>query len=540
MFKKIFKLFKKPLYLALLAALIFAGGGVYFYLNSGQKSSADFVLVKKGEIRQEVSVTGRVEAAQSVNLAFEKSGKVNGAPAKVGEQVKTGQLLASLSNGDLVAQVAQAQASLQKEEIKLQELKNGTRNEDLAVAQTTVDNAKKTLTDVKEKAAVDLDNLYEEAKDVLNDSYVKADDAVNKQTNDFFDNDTSASPSLTFTTDSQYETDSEWQRWLAGSRLLEFKSEIENISSNQNDLDEELDRAENHLKIARDFLNTTSSALNSATNIVSATLYTYKGYLNTGRTNVATALTNVNSQKQSIAAQKSVNQSNITTAQNTLSVAEENLNLKKAGSTPEEIGQQEAQVKYAQANVENYQAQLSKTVIRASFDGLVVKQDAKVGEIVAANANLVSLISNAQFEVEANVPEADIAKVKIGNSARITLDAYGSDVIFEARVISIEPAETMVESVATYKIKLQFLKEDERIKSGMTSNIDIETQRLENVLVLPQRLLTQKNNERFVSVLKSNGEIEERKIGTGIKGVDSNIEIVSGLSEGEKVVVAKK
>jgi len=536
---KIICFFKKPLRLILLLAVIFAVSGI-IYLTNSKGPSYELISASRGQIIQEVSVTGRVEAAQSVDLAFEKSGKVSQISVKVGDQVKNGQLLASLANGDLAAQVNQAQASLQKEEIKLQELKNGTRSEDMAVAQTTFDNAEKSLTDVKEKAAVDLNNLYDEVQDVLNDSYVKADDAVNKQTNDLFDNDTSSSPSLTFSSNNQLETDSEWQRWLAGDELLKFKSEIENLSSNQNDLDEELEKAENHLIIVRDFLNTTSAALDNATNLASSDLYTYKGYLNTGRTNVATALTNVNSQKQSISSQKAANQSNITTAQNTLNAARENLNLKEAGSTSEEISQQEAQVKYARANVESYQAQLSKTVIRAPFDGLVVKQDAKIGEIIAANASLISLNSNAQFQVEANVPEADIAKIKISNPARITLDAYSSDVIFEAKVISVEPAETMIEGVATYKTKFQFIQEDERIKSGMTANIDIETQKKDNVLVLPQRVVSYKNGDRLVSILKNDGQIEERKIEVGIKGIDGNIEIISGLSEGEKVAIEKK
>ncbi len=75
---------------------------------------------------------------------------------------------------------------------------------------------------------------------------------------------------------------------------------------------------------------------------------------------------------------------NIAAAQSELSLAQDNLALKKAGYTAEQIQAEEAQVKSSEANVMAYQAQLNKTIIRAPFNGVVTKQDAKVGEIITA------------------------------------------------------------------------------------------------------------------------------------------------------------
>jgi len=102
-------------------------------------------------------------------------------------------------------------------------------------------------------------------------------------------------------------------------------------------------------------------------------------------------------------------------------------------------------------------------------------------------------------------------------------------------VVKIDPAETIIEGVATYKTTLQFEKSDGRIKSGMTANIDISTDKRENVLVIPQRAVVSEGAGKFVMVDNGTSNPEKRKIETGLRGIDGNIEVISGLSEGEKI-----
>jgi HlyD family secretion protein len=192
-----------------------------------------------------------------------------------------------------------------------------------------------------------------------------------------------------------------------------------------------------------------------------------------------------------------------------------------------------------EASVLSAKAELDKTVIIAPISGTVTRQDAKVGQIDSANVILVSLISASNFEIEANIPEADIAKVAVGNTADITIDAYGSDVRFETKVVKIDPAETEIEGVATYKTTFIFTKEDERVKSGMTANIDILTAKKENVILIPTRAVSSKNNEKFVQILTGQGP-EDIIITVGLRGSDGNIEIISGVNEGDKIVTGVK
>jgi HlyD family secretion protein len=146
------------------------------------------------------------------------------------------------------------------------------------------------------------------------------------------------------------------------------------------------------------------------------------------------------------------------------------------------------------------------------------------------------LISTSPFEIEVNIPEADIAKVNIGNEAKVTLDAYGSETIFKAKVVSIDPGETVLEGVATYRTILHFLEDDKRIRPGLTANVEILTDKRENVIAIPWRAIMTKDGEKFVRVLEGN-EVKEVKVKTGLQGSDGNVEIIEGIREGDKVIV---
>ena len=569
---------KKPVVIISLIVLVGAGIGGYAYFGGDNAPTYDFVVAQKQNLIQEVSVTGRVKPAKSVDLAFEKAGRMKGVFVKIGDRVSEGDILVSLSQSDLLAQLAEVQAKVEsaraqflqhqvareREEITLSELQRGTRPEEIQItstkaanAQNALDDANRNLSDITKKASVDLDNVYDDVKDILNDAYTQGDDAVNKQLGELFSNASLENPRLTFfTTDVQKSINAESERLQMTQLLKAFKAEVDTLSGEYSTLDDAMNKTEMRLQDIRDFFSTVNDAVNAAFGLAVATTNTYRANITTSRNNLNSALSSISSQKQLIAAQKITNQNNITAAKtkvndakSALLVAKDELALKEAGTAKEQIQAQEAVLRQAEltvasqeavvkqmlANTQNIQTQIEKTILTSPITGIVIKQDAKVGEIVAANATLVSLISEAKFEIEANVPEADIAKVSVGNTSLVTLDAYGRDVVFEAKVVAVDPAETIVDGVATYKVTFQFVKDDERVKSGMTANIDVKSANRENVIAVPQRAIIRKNGDQFVRIL--NGEdFEEVKVETGLRGSDGNIEIISGVSEGDKVI----
>ena len=265
-------------------------------------------------------------------------------------------------------------------------------------------------------------------------------------------------------------------------------------------------------------ITTAGSALSQTT------IDTWRGEAATARTNVGIVVSNL------LAADEKLK-----TAESNFSLANQELVLKKAGATNEQIQAQEAQVEKAEANVLSYRAQLSKTILRSPINGVVTRQNAKVGEIISANSVLVSIISEFNFEIEVDVPEVDVAKLELGDTAKATLDAYGDDEIFTAIVVAIDPAETFIEGVPSYKTTLQFKEENGRIRSGMTANLDILTDKKVGVIVIPQRAVIAKNGSKFVRVVVKE-DIIEKEIKTGLRGSYGNIEVLEGLSEGEKVI----
>lgn len=541
--------FAKNFFITLLIAFLIIGLGIYWYRSRNSVAPVQEITVKRGSITQQVNVTGQITPAQSVDLAFEKAGKVAWVGAQVGDQVSASQPLVRLVSDDIAAQLAQAQAGLAQyqaallaAQAKLDELQQGTRPEELQAAQVAVNNAQSNLDNLTSKAQLDLAHLYEGIKNTLNSVYASADDAVSKQTEELFSADTSPSPKLSFTVwDFQVKSDVEFARFRAGEDLSLMRQELDGLSSDPAALDQELAKTQTHLTSILDFLNRLNDALNAQAGVTQSTVSTYRGYIGAGRSEVTSSLASITNQMQAIASQKNTNQNNITTAKNSLGAAQSDVVLKQAGSTPQSIRAQEAGVAQAQANISsgraqiaNIQAQLSKSVLVAPIAGILTKQEAKVGQIVSAYSTVASIISQTSLEIEANIPEVDIGKIVAGNPVTITIDALPGQT-FKGKVIHIDPAQTVIDGVINFKVRVSFDKKDVRFKSGLTANLSIETLKKNNALLLPQVAILENDKGTFVQEKQAN-ETKDIPITTGIRAQDGSVEILSGVSEGQRVL----
>lgn len=506
---------KKIMYaLAVLFVAILVG---YFYFSGNGNGDYDYVTVGVRDIVQEVSVTGKVKPVSSAMLAFDRVGRISRFNADVGTRVSAGEVLASLDSSELYANLEQAEASVRSQEAKLDELKRGTRLEDIEVSKAQLDSAKASLSDAKK-------GLVEK----INDAYTKSDDAIRSRIDRMFTNPRSANPELVFlVSDATLSDQIKFERFILEGILNNWSNTLSSLTVDS-DLGKYVSEANENLSKIKSFLDKMSlavSGLVANATLTQTTLDTYKSEVATSRTNVNSSISSLVTAEEKLRA-----------AESALKVAEQQLALKQAGTPEEQIRAQEAAVDQARANVSSIKSQISKTVLRSPIVGVVTKKDFEVGEIVSANTPVLSVISDNNFEMEANTPEADIAKVKIGDSAKVTLDAYGQDALFPAVVTKIDPAETMIEGVATYKTTFNFVSKDERIKSGMTANIDIMTNKKEGVLAVPQRAISSKNGDRFVRLVSERGELEERKIEIGLRGSDGYTEVISGLMSGDRIV----
>ncbi len=491
---------------------------IFTIFSGGEENTIETVAVERGTLTQEISVTGRVKPQTDVGLAFQQVGKISRTSVSVGDSVVSGQILVTQENNELVADLAQAEAKLLAEKAKLSELQRGTREEELDIKQAEL-----------EKAQKDLDNYYNDVPNILTDAFRIADDALNVQIDLLFSNDNTNSPQISFVSSNQAaELDAESMRVSARETLFELDSITSTILGDDTSRDFALISSRGKLVLIASFLTRLSDALNASTSLSDTVLASYKADLNTARGNINAEVTDIDNQIQTIAAQKI-----------TVQKTSNELNLLLAGSTEEALAVQEASVAQAVASVQKVNAQIGRTILRSPVRGVVTTQDAVVGEIVSTNTIIVSVISESEFEIEANIVEADISNVKVEDEARLTLDAYGEDLVFNAHVVKKDPAETIIEGVTTYKTTFQFDEAYEKVSSGMTANIDIVTDKRDDALMVPQKAVIFRGGQKIVLILVG-GEVIEKSVETGISGVYGNIEILSGIEEGDMAVTSYK
>ncbi len=499
-------------YISGVIGIVVIGIGIFVFTRS--TPTAESITVTRGSISQEVTVTGKTKPAQTVALAFDRGGRVTRIAVQVGDTVYPGQVLAQTDASELAAQLTEAEGALASQQAKLEDLQKGSRPEDIAIRQAEAD-----------KASQDLANYYGSVADTINDAYSKSDDAVRKQTYDMFTGGDETNLSLGFTTNnSQAKSDVENQRAISSQTLTIWKNEIPSLSAttDQNTLDDTLAKALVRMNGFRTFISRLSDALAGQNGLSATTVSTYKGAITTARTSLNTAFSNINTLAQNISSQK------ITVAR-----ALSQLALTKAGSTPQAIQAQAALVTQAQGNVDSVRAQIGKTIIRSPIAGVVTTQDAKLGEIATTGSPLISVITASNLQIESNVPEVDIGKITVGNPVDITLDAFSGE-HFSGHVVAVDPAETIVDGVVNYKITVSFDQKQEKIKSGLTANLRIETLRKEGALTLPQYAILENDNGSFVRITE-NGETKEVPVTIGIRSTNGTVEILSGVTEGMRV-----
>ncbi len=198
---------------------------------------------------------------------------------------------------------------------------------------------------------------------------------------------------------------------------------------------------------------------------------------------------------------------------------------------------QEANVENAQFALAALEEQVKDTAMYALRGGIITRKNFEIGESVVANQVVVSLSGEKDLEVQARIPEAAINKVVVGQEAFATFDALPDERI-SLRVLEIEPNSTVLQGNNYYFVKLALPNQNPRIRNGMSPDIHIATATRENVLVLPVSALKGTVSKRFVDVLQGDHiTIRSVDITTGMRGDGGLVEILSGVSAGDLIVL---
>ncbi|MGC4100420.1 efflux RND transporter periplasmic adaptor subunit [Ferruginibacter sp.] len=276
-------------------------------------------------------------------------------------------------------------------------------------------------------------------------------------------------------------------------------------------------------------------------------------------------------------------------SRNEFNVAESNYKSAKANynAAVQGIRGGQASVQSAQANLQKANKDLDKTVIIAPTDGVISLLNVKKGEKVAGNSfnvgtEMMRIADMEKIEVRVDVGESDIPKVKLGDSAVITVDAY-NDRKFKGVVTQIASSnngaatQSVTSSSSTdvtqYKVYVRLLPESYTdligkgtfpFRPGMSANADIQTKTHTNVLSVPINAVTTRDKnadstknaktaantgssntssiatayddlEVVVFVIDKDGKVKKVKVKTDIQDIN-HIEITSGLKVGDEVI----
>jgi len=198
---------------------------------------------------------------------------------------------------------------------------------------------------------------------------------------------------------------------------------------------------------------------------------------------------------------------------------------------------QKAQIKKAQDAVNIILTQIKSTTLYSPLDGIVTKKIAELGENITANGPVLTVSSLGEPYIQIDVPESDIVDVKIGQKAEITFDALPSDEKLEGEIFEIEPASTVISDVVYYKAKIKLAKQDERLKIGMSSDADINIFQKDGVVTIPYRAVKNDGDQEYVEILKAENVVEKINVKTGARGDEGMVEIISGLTGGENIII---
>jgi HlyD family secretion protein len=213
-------------------------------------------------------------------------------------------------------------------------------------------------------------------------------------------------------------------------------------------------------------------------------------------------------------------------ARSDLDTAETNRETSKAS-----VSAAKAQLAQADAALRNAQTNLGYTKIVSPVDGTVVSRNVDVGQTVAASFQTPTLFTIAQdltkMQIDTSVDEADIGKVKVGQDAEFTVDAY-SDNTFKGKVGQVRIAPITVQNVVTYDVVVTVDNPDFRLKPGMTANVSIIVASKKDVVKIPNAALRYRPAERT--------RTKQAQKGSGVylleNGKPKRIPVTLGISDG--------
>ncbi len=230
-----------------------------------------------------------------------------------------------------------------------------------------------------------------------------------------------------------------------------------------------------------------------------------------------------------------------------IAVREAEVQVKEIDALLAGLRQNQASADQIRSSLSDSQRELGETNIRAPYDGVITKKLVQEGELVSSlssfsnGTSIVKLEDRSKMLVKMNINEIDVAKLKIGMSAKVVVDSFPNQTL-NATITKIAPAKVeaaaTTETVVRYQVEVTIKNAPSILKSGLTARTTMDVIRKENTLTIPIDYLVREGTKTFVLIPptdpKDKAEPTKKEVTIGAES-GSNVEILSGISVGAKI-----
>jgi len=477
----------KPLSI-IIVMVVFALFANYF-LKSSATTSLQYVFgkVTKGDLVVSVSGSGQVATLSEVDIKPQTTGQTQtlgqivSVKVQNGDLVKAGQIVAILDGKTTLQSLNQAQANLESAQANYDKLINGPTASDLQSYQSSLQNSQLSVQNYQQNILIKLQNAYTSAAN-----------AVYINTDPFFTNPMNISaqfsvPGVTFS-NQQIQDRINLNRVKIGGLLNDWKNEINNASTTS-DMPTLINSALSRLTIIRGYFDDMTSLFASYAQSNSSSgqssINSDKGVSSSARSSMDSSISDLTSTLQGY--QSSLNSFN---------QSQQSYNFKIAPPAQSDIVISKSQLSNAQAAYTTAEQNYASRIITAPFDGQIGGLTAQVGQQISSSDSLGKLITPNKV-VNVTLNEVDAAKVEKGDAVILTFDAL-PNLSIPGHISYVDPLGNVSQGVVSYAVQIAMDEQNSQIETGMTASAQITTDSHLGVLIVPSSAITIKGNRSFV------------------------------------------
>jgi len=525
----------------------------------GEVTETRYVLgeVSRGTIISSVSASGQVSTSDQIDVRPKASGDVTWVGVKAGDTVRAGQALATIDSTNAHQAIADAEASLAQAKLQFQK--------DSAQAPIDYEKSLEALEDAKR----DLETTYTDTFNTVSNAYLALPAVMTGVQDILYGDDLSpyqGSWNISWMENFVSAThDSQRQiiKTFADIAERDYRTAREKYDENLARY-KTLTRYSEHAELEAllsDSIDTTTAvaqALQSSLNLLDALIDYANKYnrnidsqVNTMRSNASGYLSTTNSTHSSLLSQEK----SLDSARRSIRDQERSIEIYKignsAGANPISLQSSAQSIANQERNLQELKNELAHYTITAPFAGTIASLNLKRFDSVSTGSSVASLITNQKIAT-VSLNEVDVAKIKLANRATLTFDAV-ENLTLTGEVVEIDAVGAVSQGVVSYSIKIAFDTQDDRIKPGMTVNTSIVSDIRQDTLSVPASAVRTISGATYVQVFDpplsteavaqagtqgvlSDTAPQQIQVEIGISD-DVNTEIISGLVEGQQIVV---